>query len=238
MVSSGLEFLAYAWIILSGISFFVILLDMPQQQVHMRVMKLVWPLTALYMGPIALYAYWVWGRVSVVHERHHDKRGADPLSSHAAMEHTNLHPAEPSWRGTFLSATHCGAGCSLGDIIGEILIGSSGLIIGGSSLLTSYVVDFVLAFAMGIAFQYYSIVPMEGLTPSKGIRAALKADTLSLVAFEVGMFAWMAVGRTLVSSSPEDLVFWFMMQVAMMFGFATSYPANWALIRRGIKHAM
>ena len=90
---------------------------------------------------------------------------------------------------SFLSATHCGAGCSLGDIIGEIVIGLTGLIIGGSSLLTSYVVDFVLAFAMGIAFQYYSIVPMEGLTPSEGIRAALKADTLSLVAFEVGMFA-------------------------------------------------
>ncbi len=29
-----------------------------------------------------------------------------------------------------------------------------------------------------------------------------------------------------------------MMQLAMIVGFATSYPANWWLVRRGIKEAM
>ena len=32
--------------------------------------------------------------------------------------------------------------------------------------------------------------------------------------------------------------FWFMMQIAMMFGFMTSYPVNWWLIRQGVKEAM
>jgi hypothetical protein len=32
--------------------------------------------------------------------------------------------------------------------------------------------------------------------------------------------------------------FWFMMQIAMLFGFATSYPINWWLIRAGIKEQM
>jgi Domain of unknown function (DUF4396) len=32
--------------------------------------------------------------------------------------------------------------------------------------------------------------------------------------------------------------FWFMMQIAMMVGFLTSYPANWCLIRRGFKEGM
>jgi hypothetical protein len=32
--------------------------------------------------------------------------------------------------------------------------------------------------------------------------------------------------------------FWFMMQIAMLFGFATSYPVNWWLIRAGIKEQM
>jgi Domain of unknown function (DUF4396) len=29
-----------------------------------------------------------------------------------------------------------------------------------------------------------------------------------------------------------------MMQIAMIFGFCTSYPVNWWLLRRGIKEPM
>ena len=37
---------------------------------------------------------------------------------------------------------------------------------------------------------------------------------------------------------PDSPVYWFMMQVGMIIGFATSYPMNWFLIERGIKEAM
>jgi hypothetical protein len=33
-------------------------------------------------------------------------------------------------------------------------------------------------------------------------------------------------------------VFWFMMQIAMLVGFLTSYPVNWWLIRKGLKEEM
>ncbi len=36
----------------------------------------------------------------------------------------------------------------------------------------------------------------------------------------------------------NSVVFWFMMQVGMIIGFFTSYPANVWLIRRGVKEAM
>jgi hypothetical protein len=55
------------------------------------------------------------------------------------------------------------------------------------------------------------------------------------------MFGWMAVVRFAIfgrSLSTNDPVFWLMMQVAMFCGFATSYPVNWWLLRRGIKEAM
>ena len=32
--------------------------------------------------------------------------------------------------------------------------------------------------------------------------------------------------------------FWFMMQIAMVCGFVTSYPVNWWLIRTGLKKKM
>ncbi|MGY4500516.1 hypothetical protein ACVWYH_004447 [Bradyrhizobium sp. GM24.11] len=83
---------------------------------------------------------------------------------------------------------------------------------------------------------------MRQLSPSEGIRQALKADALSLTAWRVGMYGFMAIaqfalfrkllGQTLEASMPE---FWFMMQIAVMAGFLTSYPVNWWLIKTGVK---
>jgi hypothetical protein len=50
-----------------------------------------------------------------------------------------------------------------------------------------------LAVALGLAFQYFAIAAMRGLSFRKGIVAAAEADILSLTAFEVGLFGWMAL---------------------------------------------
>ena len=34
-----------------------------------------------------------------------------------------------------------------------------------------------------------------------------------------------------------DPVFWFMMQIAVIFGMVTTMPVNYVLIRCGVKHA-
>jgi hypothetical protein len=44
-----------------------------------------------------------------------------------------------------------------------------------------------------------------------------------------------AFGGIASVSSPE---FWFAMQLAMLAGFATSYPVNWWLVRKGLKEKM
>jgi hypothetical protein len=89
----------------------------------------------------------------------------------------------------FLGDSHCGAGCSIGDFAGEWMVFFVGLKIAGSVLFANYVVDFAAAYLLGIVFQYYAIAPMRNLHGWPGIRAAMKADTISLAAFEVGMFA-------------------------------------------------
>jgi hypothetical protein len=146
------------------------------------------------------------------------------------------------WQSTFVGATHCGAGCMAGDIISDsalYLLGATALL--GSTLLTSYVFDFAIAYLLGIVFQYFAIVPMRQLSPGAGIRAAVKADTLSLIAYQIGMYVWMAIYQKLVfhphleANSP---VFWFMMQIGMIAGLATTYPMNWFLIKAGIKEKM
>jgi hypothetical protein len=82
---------------------------------------------------------------------------------------------------------------------------------------------------------------MRGLGVRDGIAAALKADTLSLTAFEIGLFGWMAIYALVIFDGglrPDSPAYWLMMQIGMIFGFATSYPANVWLIRRGIKEGM
>ena len=55
------------------------------------------------------------------------------------------------------------------------------------------------------------------------------------------MYGWMAIatfgifGQELDKTGP---VFWFMMQIAMLAGFATAYPVTWWLLKRGVKEPM
>jgi len=145
----------------------------------MRVMEAVWPITALYFGPFALWVYWRYARRTT-------RRWLD---AHALI----APPDHPKWVTTAIGVSHCGAGCTLGDIIAEFVIFALALQLLGSMLLAEYVGDYTAALALGILFQYWALAPMRGLNFRDGIRAAAKADVLSLTAFEVGLFGWMAI---------------------------------------------
>jgi hypothetical protein len=84
---------------------------------------------------------------------------------------------------------------------------------------------------------------MRGLGVRDGLAAAAKADILSLTAFEVGLFGWMAFQALVIFPAPHHIhpdspVYWFGMQIGMCLGFLTAYPVNVWLIRRGVKEAM
>jgi len=84
---------------------------------------------------------------------------------------------------------------------------------------------------------------MRGLGFRDGLMAALKADTLSLTFFEVGLFGWMALMFFVFFAGPSHLhpyspAYWLLMQIGMGFGFATAYPVDRWLISRRIKEAM
>ena len=68
---------------------------------------------------------------------------------------------------------------------------------------------------------------------------AIKSDTLSVLSFEVGLFGWMALTQYVFWKAPIDSSsHWFYMQIGMILGFATSWPVNRWLLRRGIKEPM
>jgi len=228
-----LHVLAVIFLAASAASAAVVVLDIlvAGHRQAMWIMDVVWPVTALWSGPFGLYAYVRWGRAG---------------EASAVMKAKQEHDEPPNRKQPFAvltakGATHCGSGCTLGDIAAELLILVIPLSLFGKKIFGAWVYDYVLAFSLGIVFQYFTVKPMRGLSVKDGLKQAVKADTLSLTAWQVGMYGWMAIatfllfGHELSKSTP---VFWFMMQIAMFFGFATSYPVNWWLLKRGVKEPM
>jgi hypothetical protein len=56
--------------------------------------------------------------------------------------------------------------------------------------------------------------------------------------FDHPLYAWPLALLGLPQIEKTNPVFWFMMQIAMLAGFFTSYPVNWWLLRSGIKEKM
>ncbi|MYL64912.1 DUF4396 domain-containing protein [Bacillus hwajinpoensis] len=204
------------------LSSLVILVDIIRHPQMMRIMNVVWPINGWFLGPFAIWSYFKWGRLKAKNLDYDDHRGE---------------PAK-----VFMSTSHCSAGCTLGDAVGVPIVVLTGFALLGSVLYTHYLVEFILAYGFGILFQFYAIYPMNKEDGAwSAIKEAAKADTLSLIAFEVGMFGWMAIVHFVLFAEPpkpNSAVYWFMMQIAMILGFATSYPANWWLVKKGIKEAM
>jgi hypothetical protein len=226
-VSTGMLVVAIACAVLVAV-------DVARRPQPMGVMNVVWPLTMLFGSLL-----WLWFYLA---------RGRAPRRGDA-----DTRPEHGRWTSVAIGTSHCGAGCALGDLIGEfslIAFPALGAAVGLGTLyathtFAAWIVDFVIAFVLGIVFQYCSIAPMRGLGLRAGLLAALKADAPSISSWQVGMYGLMAIaqfavfrsvfGGTASALTPE---FWATMQLAMVAGFLCAYPVNWWLVRSGVKEAM
>jgi len=228
-----LHLLSAASILLGVACAGLIAVDECRRPQKMWIMNMVWPLTALFGTLIWLAAYFAWGRNAPPGQAD-DKTASFPVM-------------------VMKGSSHCGAGCTLGDIIAEwaafrfpaLAVWFGWHTAFSEKMFAVWIPDFIAAFLLGIVFQYFTIKPMRDLSAWQGIVAAVKADIASITAWQIGMYGLMAIiqflwfkpayGGIADVASPE---FWFAMQFAMLAGFATSYPVNWWLIRLGLKEQM
>lgn len=228
--------------------------DLYRNKQSMKIMNAVWILTALWASYLALWAYYKFGRENMKMPADKDmKMDMDMpmgdmkmdmpmggMKMDMPMADMDMGSSHPHWQSVALSALHCGAGCTLADVIGEWFTYYVPIRIGGSLILGNWVLDFVLALAIGVYFQFYAIREMEKISLGAGLARAFKADFFSLTSWQVGMYGWMAiVSFVLFNDLPKDSwTFWFMMQIAMLFGFLCAYPMNALLIKMGVKKGM
>jgi hypothetical protein len=182
-----LQILAWISIAIAMASSLWIAFDEIRHPQPMAVMNVVWPISALYFSVIAVWAYYRIGRT---------KTGgamADPHRSEMSGGQGKKQSARPTAAQVAVGASHCGAGCTVADIFCEFGIAAFGITLLGSVLWAEYAIDLAVAWAVGIVFQYFAIKPMRDVSPGQALVAAIKADTLSILAFQVGMYAWMAL---------------------------------------------
>ena len=221
-------------LLLAGACSLWIAFDVARHPQKMAVMNFVWPLAALFGSVVWVWLYRAFGR--------RKGRGIEAPDEEL-----------PFWASVAKGASHCGAGCTLGDIIAEwsvfalpqiaVWFGWHSLF--GEKIFAVWIVDYIVAFVLGIVFQYFTIKPMRDVSVAEGVGLAVKADVLSITSWQVGMyglmgliqFAWFKpnYGGVAEVATPE---FWFAMQFAMLAGFCTAYPTNWWLIRKGVKERM
>ncbi len=65
--------------------------------------------------------------------------------------------------------SHCGAGCTLGDVLSKTTLALTGLVLFGAALGTAYLADFAIAYVLGVLFQFWATAPMQHLVVRRAL---------------------------------------------------------------------
>jgi Domain of unknown function (DUF4396) len=123
--------ISYLSIALGIVTAIAIAADVIAHPQPMRIMNVVWPMTGLYFPVIGWWLYRSLGRPMPMDKPMDMPKdmpmrastGAGPMHMHAGPMHMEK---QPFWKSIFVSSTHCGAGCVLGDIIGAPIVFAAG----------------------------------------------------------------------------------------------------------------
>ncbi|MCW2813184.1 MAG: hypothetical protein JWN84_639 [Nocardioides sp.] len=175
--------------------------------------ELVWATSALYLGPFAVATYHRHGRTA-------PQPGTNPATS-TRGEHTADGPA------TVAPATVAGlpggGASAVAHLIGVPLVLASGLTIAGIDLWVMIIVIGLLA--MALLFAYERLASSQ-TSRSLSVPAAVTAAVVTVLAFDIGMGGWMLLLHFNEFMPPaSEGSFWFLMQVGILLGLVTGYPA-------------
>lgn len=140
------------------------------------------------------------------------------------------------WRQVLGSTMHCVAGDGVGILAGAVI---------AAYLTLSRPADIALEYALGFGFgwsifQALFMRDMAGGSYTRSLASTFMPEFLSMNFLMAGMMPIATLGRIAVGEDFEPLrpAFWFVMSMALLFGFIVAYPINWWLVAKGLKHGM
>ena len=137
-----------------------------------------------------------------------------------------------SWRMAVSATVHCLTGCAIGEVLGMVLSTWWGW-----PTVPSIALAIALAFFFGYLLTFTS-VRRAGLDTKTAVRAALAADTLSILVMEVVDNAFLVAVPGAMESGIATWLFWWSLAVALAVAFVLTVPVNHYLISRGKGHAV
>src|SRR5579883_3399846 len=145
MTPNWLEALATAFLALAFLCAAVMVLMLAARPQKMWIMDIVWPVTALYWGPVGLWGLWDMGAPPASPtkrtEQQPRKQRQKEEAERAGRKQEERGLLEPFWQQVAVAVSHCGAGCTLGDIIGEWLVYTYGWHWFGDKIYAEFLVD-------------------------------------------------------------------------------------------------
>ncbi len=181
------------------------------------VMKWGFILVTLYMGPFGLLLY--------------------VLADKEPRPGEHEHFTSPLWKQGVGSTIHCVAGDATGIILAATVTALLGL-----PMWIDLIVEYVAGFSFGLfIFQSLFMKKMMGGTYWENVRKSFMPEFISMNAMMAGMAPTMSLlmmGRDMRAMDPLELIFWGVMSLGVMVGFATAYPFNVWMVKRKIKHGL
>ncbi|MEO6296507.1 MAG: DUF4396 domain-containing protein [Dokdonella sp.] len=206
-----------AWLAVALLSAIYVAWDQFSGNPEPAVMKWGFVLVTLYMGPIGLLLYVM-----------ADKEPRP--GTHEAF-------IKPLWKQGVGSTVHCVAGDATGIITAAVIVAIVGL-----PMWQDLIVEYLAGFLFGLLiFQALFMRKMMGGSYVENVRRSFLPELISMNCMMAGMAPVMVVlmmGRDMRAMWPGEPLFWMVMSLGVIAGFAIAYPVNVWMVSRGMKHGL
>ncbi len=217
MLIQPIDYFLLAWFALALVSTAYVAWDQFRGNPEPAVMKWGFVLVTLYMGPIGLLLYVL-----------ADKEPRP--GQHEAF-------IQPLWKQGVGSTIHCVAGDATGIIGAAVIVALLGL-----PMWLDLIVEYIAGFALGLfVFQALFMKNMMGGSYWENVRKSFLPELISMNAMMAGMAPVMSLlmmGRDMRAMDPTELLFWGVMSLGVIAGFALAYPVNVWMVAKGLKHGL
>ncbi len=217
MLIQPVDYFLVVWFALVAASTAYVAVDQFRNNPEPTVMKWGFILVTLYMGPFGLLLY-------VMADK-------EPRPG----EHETF--VAPLWRQGVGSTIHCVAGDATGIILAAVVTATLGL-----PMWVDLIVEYLAGFAFGLfIFQSLFMKSMMGGTYWENVRKSFTPEFISMNFMMAGMAPVMSLlmmGRDMRAMQPTELLFWGVMSLGVMAGFALAYPVNVWMVAQKIKHGL
>lgn len=217
MIIQPIDYFLVAWFVLAAASTAYVAWDQFHNNPEPVVMKWGFVLVTLYMGPLGLLIY-----VLADKEPH-------------PGEHEEF--IKPLWKQSIGSTIHCVAGDATGIILAATITAALGL-----PMWIDLIIEYLAGFAFGLLiFQSLFMKSMMGGTYWENVRKSFMPEFISMnlmMAAMAPVMSLLMMGRDMRAMDPTELVFWGVMSLGVIVGFAFALPVNAWMVAHKLKHGL